>query len=89
MFADEAAIAEAGWSSQEASDLLAVIGPRLVGIAANRIPKFLRTQGGRRFSQWQADDNAHRRRPTRAATRRHRQATQTAKRPHTATGEAG
>lgn len=85
MFTDEAAIAEAGWSSQEASDLLAVLGPRLVGIPANRIPKFLRTLGGRRFSRWQADET--RRRNLRAA-RRHRPAAQTAMRPHTATGEA-
>ena len=85
VFTDEAAIAEAGWSSQEASDLLAVLGPRLVGIPANRIPKFLRTLDGRRFSQWQIDET--RRRDLRAA-RRHRQPAQTARRPHTATGEA-
>nr|WP_260729182.1 hypothetical protein [Dactylosporangium roseum] len=67
VFPDEAAITEAGWSSQEASDLLAVLGPPLVGIPANRIPAFLRRLDGRRFSTWQAEVDAeraaHRRRP--------------------------
>ncbi|MEU7874283.1 hypothetical protein [Dactylosporangium sp. NPDC049140] len=66
VFPDEDAIAAAGWSSQEASDLLAVLGPRLVGIPANRIPHFLRRLHGRRFSQWQHDVDAER------AARRHR-----------------
>jgi hypothetical protein len=66
IFTDEAAITAAGWSSQEASDLLAVLGPRLVGIPANRIPAFLRQLEGRRFSQWQAEVDAAR------ADRRHR-----------------
>jgi hypothetical protein len=68
VFADEQAIADAGWASQEASDLLAVLGPRLVGIPANRIPVFLRRQGGRRFSQWQAEVDAAR---TQRRARRH------------------
>ncbi|WP_432830876.1 GP88 family protein [Dactylosporangium sp. CA-092794] len=68
VFPDEAAIAMAGWSSQEASDLLAVLGPRLVGIPANRIPHFLRRLAGRRFSQWQHDVDAERA----ARRRRHR-----------------
>ncbi|MGI5213305.1 GP88 family protein [Plantactinospora sp. CA-290183] len=55
VFPDEAAISEAGWASQEASDLLAVLGPPLVGIPANRIPAFLRRLAGRRFSTWQAE----------------------------------
>jgi hypothetical protein len=71
VFPDEAAITAAGWSSQEASDLLAVLGPRLVGIPANRIPAFLRRLKGRRFSQWQAEVDAGRaardRRPRRFA----------------------
>lgn len=58
VFPDEQAIAEAGWSSQDASDLLAVLGPRLVGIPANRIPHFLKRLRGRRFSQWQAEVDA-------------------------------
>lgn len=55
VFPDEAAIEAAGWSSQEASDLLAVLGPRLVGIPANRIPGFNRKLAGRRFSEVQAE----------------------------------
>lgn len=65
VFPDEDAISEAGWSSQEASDLLAVLGPRLVGLPANRIPQFLKRMGGRRLSQWQAEidaERAHKRR---------------------------
>jgi protein gp88 len=58
VFATEAAIAEAGWHSQHASDLLAVLGP--VGMSANRIPAFLKRLGGRRFSQWQAQVDAER-----------------------------
>jgi hypothetical protein len=69
VFPDEAAITAAGWSSQEASDLLAVIGPRLVGIPANRIPAFLRKLDGRRLSQWQAERHAARRRPYEASRR--------------------
>ncbi|GIH16343.1 GP88 family protein [Rugosimonospora africana] len=67
VFPDQAAIAAAGWSSQEDCDLLAVLGPPQVGIAANRIPGFLHRQGERRFSHWQAEDTA------RAAGRRGRQ----------------
>lgn len=61
VFPTEHAIAEAGWPSQEASDLLAVLGPRLVGIPANRIPHFLRRLGNRRFSEWQAEVDTERR----------------------------
>jgi hypothetical protein len=60
VFSDEAAIAEAGWASQEASDLLAVLGPRLVGVPANRIPTYLKRLAGRRFSEWQAEVDAER-----------------------------
>jgi hypothetical protein len=60
VFPDEDAIAGAGWNSQEASDLLAVLGPRLVGIPANRIPAFLRRLNGRRFSDWQQEVDAER-----------------------------
>ncbi|UJW32607.1 hypothetical protein L3Q67_02110 [Saccharothrix sp. AJ9571] len=62
VFPDEDAIAAAGWSSQEASDLLAVLGPRLVGVPANRIPQFLTRLGQRRLSEWQAELDAQRRR---------------------------
>ena len=67
VFSDETAIAEARWASQEASDLLAVLGPRLVGVPANRIPVFLKRLAGRRFSEWQAEVDAER-----AARRRRR-----------------
>nr|WP_281287442.1 hypothetical protein [Amycolatopsis cihanbeyliensis] len=60
VFPDEVAIAEAGWASQEASDLLAVLGPRLVGVPANRIPAYLKRLAGRRFSEWQAEVDAER-----------------------------
>ena len=70
VFPDEPAITAAGWSSQDASDLLAVLGPRLVGIPANRIPAYLRRLAGRRFSQWQAEADTAR------AARRQRQAGQ-------------
>lgn len=68
VFPDEASIAEAGWSSQEASDLLAVLGPQLVGVPANQIPAFLKRLAGRRFSEWQAEVDAER---TAAQRRRH------------------
>lgn len=61
VFPDKDAIHEAGWSSQEASDLLAVLGPHLVGVPANNIPHFLKKLAGRRFSEWQAEVDAHRR----------------------------
>lgn len=57
MFPDEQAIAAAGFSSQDASDLLAVLGPRLVGIPANRIRAFLKAMAGRRFSDWQSEED--------------------------------
>lgn len=61
VFVDETAIATAGWASQEANDLLAVLGPRLVGIPANRIPHFVKRMAGRRFSEWQAEIDRRRR----------------------------
>jgi hypothetical protein len=60
VFPDEQAIVDAGWSSQDASDLLAVLGPHLVGIPANRIRAFLKAMQGRRFSDLQADADAAR-----------------------------
>jgi hypothetical protein len=60
VFPDETAITDAGWSSQEGSDLLAVLGPKLVGIPANRIPHFVKRLSGRRFSEWQAEVDAER-----------------------------
>lgn len=64
---DESAIAEAGWASQEASGLLAVLGPRLVGVPTNCIPAYLKRLAGRRFRKWQAEVDAER-----AARRGHR-----------------
>lgn len=54
------------------TDLLAVLGPRLVGVPANRIPHFLKLLGGRRFSQWQAEADGERgqRRARRLSERR-------------------
>ncbi|WP_406637537.1 GP88 family protein [Amycolatopsis sp. WGS_07] len=60
VFPDEAAIAAAGWASQEENDLLAVIGPHLVGVPANRIPHYLKRMAGRRFSEWQAESDSKR-----------------------------
>ena len=67
MFPDEQQITDAGFASQDASDLLAVLGPRLVGIPANRIRAFLKAMAGRRFSDWQAEEDERR-----AARRRRR-----------------
>lgn len=61
VFPNETAISAAGWSSQAASDLLAVLGPTLVGVPANRIPAYLKRMRGRRFSTWQAEVDARRR----------------------------
>ncbi|MEU0924525.1 GP88 family protein [Streptomyces malaysiensis] len=69
VFPDEEAIAAAGWHSQEASDLLAVLGPRLVGIPANRIPHFLKRLNGRTFRSWQAEVDAERRAHDRSRAR--------------------
>lgn len=60
VFPDEASIEDAGWASQEPTDLLAVLGPRLVGVPANRIPQFIARMAGRRFSTWQADVDGQR-----------------------------
>ncbi|MEV8636880.1 hypothetical protein AB0395_35090 [Streptosporangium sp. NPDC051023] len=60
VFPDEEAIHAAGWHSQDASDLLAVLGPAPVGIPANNIPRFQRLQGNQTLSQWQADLDAQR-----------------------------
>ena len=70
VFPDEQTIAEAGYSSQDASDLLAVLGPRLVGIPANRIRTFLKAMAGRRFSTWQSEEDEQRAARRRGATGR-------------------
>lgn len=60
VYQDEAAILADGWFSQDANDLLAVLGPAPVGIPANNIPKFRRRMAGRTFRQWQAEQDARR-----------------------------
>ncbi|GAB3677448.1 hypothetical protein GCM10027597_18220 [Saccharopolyspora tripterygii] len=69
VFPNAEAIAESGWSSQDASDLLAVLGPHLVGVPANNIPRFLKKLAGRRFSEWQTEVDAYRRTRGDAAVR--------------------
>ncbi|MGH3937409.1 MAG: GP88 family protein [Pseudonocardiaceae bacterium] len=58
VFPDQQAILDAGWSSQHHCDLLAVLGPPLVGVGANNIPAYRTRLNGRRFSHWQADVDA-------------------------------
>lgn len=60
VFPDEQAMTDAGFVSQDASDLLAVTGPPRVGIPVNNIPAFKRRQGPRSFRQWQAETDAAR-----------------------------
>lgn len=52
VFANEEAIAEAGYTSQDASDLLAILLPtNLIGIPANNIRHYNKRMAGRRFSE--------------------------------------
>lgn len=52
VFPSEFAIEEAGYESQDASDLLAVLLPTTrIGIPANNIPAFNKRLAGRRFSE--------------------------------------
>ena len=52
VFPNDDAMNEAGYSSQEANDLLAVLLPtNRVGIVANNIPAFNKKMAGRRFSE--------------------------------------
>jgi hypothetical protein len=60
VFPDAETMTAAGYTSQDASDLLAVLGPSRVGIPANNIPGFRKRQAGRSFSQWQAQADATR-----------------------------
>jgi hypothetical protein len=55
VFPDEQAITDAGWHSQDDSDLLAVLGPAPVGIPANNIPQYRRRQGARTLREWQTE----------------------------------
>jgi Gene product 88 len=54
VFPDEPSIGNAGYSSQAASDLLAVTGPPLVGMAANNIRALRKRQGPYSFGELQA-----------------------------------
>lgn len=54
VFTDDAAILEAGYANQSASDLLAVTLPsNKIGIPANNIPQFKKKLAGRTFGQLQ------------------------------------
>jgi len=56
VFPDEQTLADAGYSSQDASDLLAVLWPTTrIGIPANNIKHFNRRIAGRTFSQMQTE----------------------------------
>lgn len=60
VFPDQESMDAAGFVSQDASDLLAVLGPPLVGIPANNIPAFRKRMAGRTFRQWQQEEDAAR-----------------------------
>lgn len=55
VFPDDESMMAAGYVSQDASDLLAVLGPAKVGIPTNNIPAFKKKQGARSFREWQAE----------------------------------
>jgi hypothetical protein len=56
VFPDEDAITAAGYTSQDASDLLCVLAPSVkIGIPQNNIPHFKKRLAGRTFSQAQED----------------------------------
>jgi hypothetical protein len=54
VFPDEAAIEAAGWHTNAATDLDAVLGPAPVGMAQNNHPHLRRRIGERTFREWQA-----------------------------------
>jgi hypothetical protein len=72
VFPDEQAISGAGFLSQDTSDLLAVLGPRLVGIPANNIRAFLKAMAGWRLSEWQAEEDELRAAASASRQRRNR-----------------
>lgn len=63
VFPDQESMTAAGFTSQDASDLLAVLGPPQVGIPANNIPAFRKRMAGRTFRQWQEQHDQAKRRP--------------------------
>lgn len=54
VFPSEEAIAAAGWHSNAATDLDAVLGPSPVGMTQNNIPHLQKRIGDRTFREWQA-----------------------------------
>ncbi len=57
VFPDLASLEQAGFHDQAESDVLAVVGPRLVGITSNNIPHLRRRQGDRSFREWQEEES--------------------------------
>lgn len=55
VFPDEETLTAAGYTDQSASDLLAVLGPKRVGIPANNIPKLRKQQAGKSFGELQRE----------------------------------
>ncbi|WP_187313552.1 GP88 family protein [Actinosynnema mirum] len=58
VFPDEAAITSAGWHTNAATDLDAVLGPSPVGMTQNAQPHLRHRIGGRTFGEWQAAEHA-------------------------------
>lgn len=68
VFPDDAAILDAGYMNQDASDLLAITLPtNKIGIPQNNIPHFKKKLAGRTFAQAQTDLNSNRLRKTQDA----------------------
>ena len=63
VFPDEEAVTADNYSSQSASDLLAIYGPPRVGIVTNNISAVKKKQGRSTFSALQLAQDARRRRP--------------------------
>ena len=58
VFPDDAAILDAGYSNQDASDLLAITLPsNKIGIPANNIKHFNKKMAGRTFGELQQERN--------------------------------
>lgn len=68
VFPDEQAITNAGWHSNAATDLSAVLGPSPVGMSQNNIPHLRRHIGDRTFREWQASKRTRARRDPRGRT---------------------
>lgn len=60
VFTDDDAVAEAGYYSQDANDLLCVVAPsNRIGIPANNIPAFRKRMAGRTFSEMEEATPRH------------------------------